>query len=302
MKTFKKVLAIVLSLMVAFSALSIGASAAGPNKIDVAFVVDTTGSMGDDIDEVKTNMINYLDDLKDSGMDFQVAIVDYRDFPERAGSEDYPYKVQCDFTSDYDTILAAITGLDLGFGGDGPETVYSGLIDGLNELTWRRDSGKTAILMGDAPALDPEPFTGYTFDITAEVLKEGPKSLEDWREFDTGLDTASVPMAEYEDRSPIVLFAIATSTASESNFTALAEATGGKSYSAYDSEQISEIIEEIIEEEIPDIIIDPTIDDSFFGQIKAFFLNLFYLITFQFDKVDWDALGGSLLCSVGVEY
>lgn len=280
MKNLKKILCIGLSLVMIMSVMCLGVSAAPLRKLDLVFVVDTTGSMSDDIYRVKTDMVNYLDDLDMSGMDYRIAIIDYRDFPERAASYDYEYKVQIDFTSDYEAIDYAINEISLGNGGDGPETVYSALVDGLNELSWRSEAGKAVILMGDAPALDPEPYTGYTLEMVKEALATGKISVDEW-EGDYGLDAFVKPQA---DRSPITLFAVATDSYAESNFTELAEATGGKSYSAYSSDEVSEVITEIIDI-IPEVVEDAEL--SFFEKVLQFFLNIFYTITFQFDLVDW---------------
>lgn len=45
-------------------------------------------------------------------------------------------------------------------GGDWPETVYSGVTSALN-LSWRSGVRKIAIVLGDAPAKEPEPHTGH---------------------------------------------------------------------------------------------------------------------------------------------
>jgi hypothetical protein len=101
------------------------------------------------------------------------------------------YKAIVPFTTDTEVVNSGISGLTLGNGGDIPEAVYSGLIGILlssraliclfsftyilltfllmtitGALTanglgmWRQNSRKTIILMGDAPALAPEPETG----------------------------------------------------------------------------------------------------------------------------------------------
>ena len=49
----------------------------------------------------------------------------------------------------------------LGDGGDWEESVYSGMRAGL-DLQWRAGVKKMMIVIGDAPAKDPEPVTGLT--------------------------------------------------------------------------------------------------------------------------------------------
>jgi hypothetical protein len=47
--------------------------------VDIAFVVDTTGSMGDDIDAVKARLGEIVDGLAAVSPDWQVGVVAYRD-------------------------------------------------------------------------------------------------------------------------------------------------------------------------------------------------------------------------------
>ena len=192
----KKFFSIVLAITVLISTLSIAAGAARIKNLDLAFVIDTTGSMGDDIYQVKRDMSNYLDDLRENGLvNYRIAIVDYRDFASRSEvSADYPYNVHLDFTNDYDTIIDSINSLDLGDGGDYEETVCSALIDGLSELSWRSESGKAAILMGDAPALDPEAITNYTKDMAINKLVNDSVGYDE----DMRAKTASYSVGEDE--------------------------------------------------------------------------------------------------------
>ena len=202
------------------------------SSIDIVFVVDTTGSMGDDIDTVKTDINTYLDTLQENDIDYRIALVDYRDFASRTYDDaDYAYNVCLDFTDDGESIRAAVLSLSLGYGGDGPKTVYSGLVDGLKALSWRDDAGKAAIIMGDAEALDPEPFTDYTLESTAEFLKT-------------------------YFSSPVAVFGIATGYSALSSFEKIAEATGGKAYSAASSLDITTLVQTIIKK-LPVVVIIP---------------------------------------------
>ena len=143
----------------------------GGGQLDLVFVVDTTVSMEDSIRAVKQHILTILDILKHGTVSYRVALVDFRDFPDRSEYEnDYPSKVQFDFTSDAITIKQGIDELDLGYGGDPEETVYSGLMTAVTELSWRTDSQKVFILLTDDLPLDPEPVTNYTLeDVTAAI-------------------------------------------------------------------------------------------------------------------------------------
>lgn len=283
MKTFKKVLSVVLAVLMVASTLAIGASAASLRKLDLAFVVDTTGSMGGDIYQVKLDIQAYLDDLDESGMDYRIAIVEYRDFASRTGDyEDFAYRVDLDFSNDYDSISSSINEITLGNGGDWEETVLSALIDGLDSLSWRSEAGKAAILMGDAPALDPEPFTGYTTEMAINKLVYDDIAYEDSRDYSL-MSLATNFASQATARSKVTLFTIATSYDSETIacFDELANGTGGKSFTADSSEDITDIITEIIDE-IPEVVEDA---ETFWDKVLNFLMKVFYFLTFQWDKV-----------------
>ena len=132
--------------------------------VDIAFVIDTTGSMYDSIASVKEAAVNLVNDVSARTSAARFAVVDYRDFPERTEFDgDYPAKLDLDFSSSAATVDAAIDGLELGYGGDWPETMFSGL-DRAFDLSWRPGVRKLAIVLADAPPLSPEPFTGLTAD------------------------------------------------------------------------------------------------------------------------------------------
>lgn len=135
---------------------------AGKGSIDIAFVIDTTGSMGSAISGVKQAARKLVSSVATSTTSARFALIDYRDFPERTGSSgDYPAKLQQGFTDDADTIDEAIQGLSLGYGGDAPETVFSGL-NMAYDLPWRAGVRKLVVVLGDAPPLSPEPISGLT--------------------------------------------------------------------------------------------------------------------------------------------
>ena len=130
--------------------------------VDIAFVVDTTGSMGDEIAQVRADLSALVDKLAATTSSYRVAVVSYRDFPERTGnSSDYPSRVDQTFSDDLNLIQAAINSLSAEGGEDEPETVFSG-IQAAIELPWRPGVTKTMIVIGDAPALSPEPISNLT--------------------------------------------------------------------------------------------------------------------------------------------
>ncbi|WP_375515206.1 vWA domain-containing protein [uncultured Nostoc sp.] len=139
-----------------------------PNTpIDLAFVFDTTGSMGGYLDGMKTAFKNLAQSLFEQVPGTRIAVVDYKDFPLPPFGQfgDYPYRADLAFSSDITSIDNAINQLTVGGGGDTPESLWSGLTRTINTENlngWRDGVKKGVIYLTDAFAHDPEPFTGYT--------------------------------------------------------------------------------------------------------------------------------------------
>lgn len=131
--------------------------------LDLCFVIDTTSSMEDDIDEGKANALNIINQVAASGLDYRICVVTFRDFPDGRHGEktDYQSRVEVPFTNDTNQIVAAINGITVAGGKDWQESVYSGLMTAMDQ-SWRNGAQKVTILIGDAAPQDPEPGTGFT--------------------------------------------------------------------------------------------------------------------------------------------
>lgn len=116
--------------------------------VDVVFVVDTTGSMEDDIDAVKRDMRTILAHLRERNPDYRVGVVAYRDI-----YDEYLTRTLLALSNDDARIDAAIAALDVRGGDDWREHVYAGIHTALRQ-PWRRGVSQHIILMGDAPPHD----------------------------------------------------------------------------------------------------------------------------------------------------
>ena len=47
--------------------------------INLALVVDTTGSMGDYIDDVRANLTDFVNYIRSTGAQFRISLIDYKD-------------------------------------------------------------------------------------------------------------------------------------------------------------------------------------------------------------------------------
>jgi Cutinase/PKD domain/Fibronectin type III domain/RTX calcium-binding nonapeptide repeat (4 copies)/von Willebrand factor type A domain len=128
-------------------------------KIDVAFVIDSTGSMASSIGAAQESARSIVGTLAGAGADFRVALADYKDVDQ---GDPYSARIDLAFTNQADAFGSAVNSLSATGGGDTPEAVYSGIMAAIQDLTWRNGAKKVIVLMGDAPAKDPEPTTGFT--------------------------------------------------------------------------------------------------------------------------------------------
>ncbi|MBQ7836233.1 MAG: S8 family serine peptidase [Clostridia bacterium] len=268
----------------------------GGSGLDLCFLIDTTGSMSDDIDNAKENMTEIIAALAEKTSDYRVALVDYRDFADRGGSQDYPAKIQFDFTNDTDEIVDGINGLTLGYGGDGPETVYSGLVTAMS-LDWRPASQKVIIIIGDAAPLDPEPNTGYTYEMIEKMLYEADFDVKEVTTY--GADTVSYmtdsvkasdadAVSEVGDpeKSLIRVFTIGTSAsgAAEEFFEKLSLATGGAYTGIESASEVSGAIVQSIEKiEIEYVEVTLRFGEEHSGEIVNLYRDDEFYFSFTLD-------------------
>jgi hypothetical protein len=126
------------------------ATAKPPAALDLALVIDTTGSMGDELEYLKVEMKDIVARVSAAYPDVvqRWALILYRD----VGDE---YVVRTfDFTSTLSTFQSALSAQAAGGGGDFPEAPDQALAK-LSTLSWSQDAvARMAFWVGDAPHHD----------------------------------------------------------------------------------------------------------------------------------------------------
>ena len=112
--------------------------------MQVMFIVDTTGSMGDEMLYLQSDFGTIAEDSGDDHTSWSVAF--YKD----AGDE-YVTRGDHQFTGDAQAIKNQLNAECAGGGGDEPEAVAEALNDVFSADTWASDSVKVAFLIYDAP-------------------------------------------------------------------------------------------------------------------------------------------------------
>jgi von Willebrand factor type A domain len=139
------------------------AVAAKAPRVEVTFVLDTTGSMGGLIEGAKRRIWSIARRIGEGRPrpDLRIALVGYRD-----KGDAYVTRVH-DLSGDMDEVYARLTAFQAEGGGDYPEHVSAALSDAVHRVSWTQGSALRLIfLVGDAP-----PHTDYQdgFDFRRHV-------------------------------------------------------------------------------------------------------------------------------------
>ncbi len=126
--------------------------------LDIVFNIDISGSMEDDITNVRQEIKNIIDETNKKSNSARFAITTFSiDDPETTAKEDFA-QVATNFTNDINLLqntLNKIHATNTGY-----ESNFSGIMTGLN-LPWRNGVHKAVITMTDEPPEDEKYYTGY---------------------------------------------------------------------------------------------------------------------------------------------
>jgi len=118
-------------------------------KVDVVFVLDTTGSMSGLIQTAKEKIWSIATTMASAQQtpDIRIGLVAYRD-----RGDSYVTKV-VDLSGDLDSVYATLMDFEADGGGDGPESVNKALYDAVHGISWTQDDRayRVIFLVGDAP-------------------------------------------------------------------------------------------------------------------------------------------------------
>ena len=119
-------------------------------KIEVVFVLDTTGSMSGLIKAAKEKIWSIASTMAQAktAPEIKMGLVAYRD-----RGDQYVTKLT-DLSSDLDSMYAKLMDFRAAGGGDTPESVNQALYEAVHKMSWSQDEDtyKVVFLVGDAPA------------------------------------------------------------------------------------------------------------------------------------------------------
>ncbi len=129
-----------------------------PARIEVAFVLDTTGSMGGLIDGAKQKIWAIADEIRKSrpNAEIRIGLVAYRDRGDAYVTD------TTDLSNDIHAVYGKLLGFQAQGGGDWPESVNEALSVAVGRLSWTKtpDTRRLIFLVGDAP-----PHMDYPQDV-----------------------------------------------------------------------------------------------------------------------------------------
>ena len=149
--------------------------------VDFVFLMDVTGSMGDELSSLKTNIQSFIDDVDAAGLDSRYALYLFGD--DDADTPPAVYLKQ-DFTSDAATFKTAVQNTsiseEVGGGGDWPEDNYEAILTADADLSYRSGAQRVMIDITDAPGEeDPD----QSIDGLAELRSNAVSVLDAYTYF-----------------------------------------------------------------------------------------------------------------------
>ena len=144
-----------------------GVEAHLPAQLDLAFVVDATGSMSDELEYLKVEMDGIVSSVSDGfpDVDQRYALVVYRDDGDEYVTRTF------DFTESLSEFQVNLSNQRAQGGGDYPEAMHEALEEAQG-LTWRgNDTARVLFLIADAPPHGE--FAQRTLDATMGLRFDG---------------------------------------------------------------------------------------------------------------------------------
>ncbi len=134
-------------------------------KIEVCFVLDTTGSMGGLIEGAKQKIWSIANEILASKPtpDLRIGLIGYRDRKDAYVTKTY------DLSEDIDDIYAKLMKFQAQGGGDTPESVNQAIHEAVTKMKWDKNRKvlKMVFLVGDAP-----PHMDYQDDVKYPAVCE----------------------------------------------------------------------------------------------------------------------------------
>ena len=135
-------------------------SGVSTTSADIAFVLDVTSSMDDEIDGVRDSVIAFAQHIEAQSVNVRLGGVSFRDYVDES----------FDFTDDYDAFRSWVGNLYSYGGDDTPENDLDAIMAALGGLSWRPGVQRMIVVITDAPMHFAGDGDGYTDYSVSEVV------------------------------------------------------------------------------------------------------------------------------------
>lgn len=220
------------------------------NAVDLAFIIDTTGSMGPFIEAARQQLVDAMTKLSTAAdIRLNVGMVEYEDYCDKEVTRVHP------FTSDLKSVQKKLAAMRAGGGGDPPEAVYEGVKAACQVLEWRRHARRLGILIGDAP---PHAFAHWYAEVFGDRrFRSDGDSYP--KECPSGLDPHRA--SALCESNGITLYGICMGSfpVTEAAFTRITGPTGGWAEAARPGNEVVEAIIKRITKEFEQIDLDGSV-------------------------------------------
>jgi Mg-chelatase subunit ChlD len=144
-----------------------GQSPAQRPRLDLVFMVDATGSMGDEIGKLKASMRAMADQMAQlpGQPDICYGLVAYRDRGDAFITRTH------DLTNDLGAFQNLLSRVEAQGGGDTPEALNEALHEVVHSLSWRTAAARLVVLVADAPPHLDYGGPQYDSDMQAALAK-----------------------------------------------------------------------------------------------------------------------------------
>lgn len=142
-------------------------------RVDLMYVIDTTGSMGDELEYLKAEIQDVIERAAEqTGAEIRTSVNFYRD-----EGDEYVVKYY-DFRDDAKEVAALVGEQSANGGGDEPEAVHTALDNALHQHSWSEDSTvKLMFLVLDAPPHDDDEVKKQLLSLTEEAAAMGVRII-----------------------------------------------------------------------------------------------------------------------------
>ncbi len=143
-------------------------------NLDLVLVIDTTGSMKNDLEKLKSDLLPLLKANFPENKNSRVGVLLFRDYSDNYKFRELPVKV-FDFSKNWDSVIQNLKSVRIygSEGGDIPEAIYEAIYAATDFYNWRTEQNRQIILITDAePHPQPRKSGKYSRDFALKSLEE----------------------------------------------------------------------------------------------------------------------------------